>query len=80
MKPGIAARIAYTGTGEFVPLSGLTVSKLRDNINRVLTEDSYKKNALKLQQAIRSAGGVAHAADIIEKVVFTKKPVLAQTN
>ncbi|MDZ8081957.1 MAG: glycosyltransferase [Nostoc sp. DcaGUA01] len=79
-QPGIAARIAYTGTGEFVPLSGLTVSKLRDNINRVLTEDSYKKNALRLQQAIRSAGGVTHAADIIEKVVFTKKPVLAQTN
>uniref|UniRef100_A0A8J6ZQI7 Glycosyltransferase n=1 Tax=Desmonostoc muscorum LEGE 12446 TaxID=1828758 RepID=A0A8J6ZQI7_DESMC len=79
-QPGIAARIAYTGAGEFVPLSSLTVDKLRDTIKRVLTENSYKKNALRLQQAIRSAGGVTRTADIIEKVVSTKKPILAQTN
>ena len=41
------------------------------------TENSYKTNALRLQEAIRRAGGVSRAADIIEQVVATGKPVLA---
>lgn len=79
-QPGVAARIAWTGTGEIVPLSRLSIPKLQTAIKRVLTEDSYKQNALRLQTAIRRAGGVSHAANIIEQAVFTGKPVLAQTN
>lgn len=75
-QPGIAARLARTGAGEVVPLSGLSVPKLRAVIKRVLTEDSYKQNALKLQQAIQKAGGVSRAADIIEQAVSTGKPVV----
>jgi MGT family glycosyltransferase len=75
-QPGIAARIAWTGAGEFVPLSRLSVPKLRAAIERVLTQDSYKKNASRLQEAIRRAGGVSRAADIIEQAVSTGKPVL----
>lgn len=73
---GVAARIAWTGAGEFVPLSGLSIPRLRTAIQRVLTEDSYKQNALKLQQAIQKAGGVSRAADIIEQAVSTGKPVV----
>ncbi|MBD2524364.1 glycosyltransferase [Nostoc sp. FACHB-133] len=76
-QPGIAARIAYTGAGEFVPLSGLNVHRLRDTIKRVITEDSYKKNALRLKEAIQRAGGVSRAADIIEQIVSSGKPVLS---
>ncbi len=36
--------------------------------------------ALSLQAAIQRAGGVSRAADIIEQVVTTGKPVLANTN
>jgi MGT family glycosyltransferase len=79
-QPGIAARIAWTGAGEFVPLSRLSVPKLRASIQRVLTQDSYKKNALRLQEAIRRAGGVRRAADIVEQVIFTGKPVLSHIN
>jgi MGT family glycosyltransferase len=75
--PGIAARIAWTGAGEVVPLNKLSVSMLREAIKRVLTQESYKQNALRLQEAIRRAGGVSRAADIVEKAVFTGKPVLA---
>lgn len=78
-QPGVAARIAWTGTGEFVPLARLSVPKLQDAIKQVLSEDSYKKNAFRLQQAIRQAGGVSRAADIVEQVISTGKPVLAQT-
>jgi UDP:flavonoid glycosyltransferase YjiC (YdhE family) len=37
-------------------------------MQRVLTEDSYKKNAVRLQRAIQQSGGVKAAADIIEQV------------
>jgi UDP:flavonoid glycosyltransferase YjiC (YdhE family) len=77
-QPGVAARIAWTGAGELVPLSRLSVPRLRGAIQRVLTQDSYKKNAIRLQEAIRQAGGVSRAVDIIEQAVSTGKPVLAQ--
>ena len=66
---GVAARIAWTGTGEVIHLDQLSVSKLRTAITKVLTKTSYKENALRLQQAIRQAGGVNRAADIIEQVL-----------
>jgi len=75
-QPGIASRIAWTGTGEVVPLKHLKASNLRRAIERVLTENSYKKNALKLQEGIKRAGGVKKAADIVEQVVATGKPVI----
>jgi zeaxanthin glucosyltransferase len=79
-QPGVAARIAWTKTGEFVPLSRLSVSKLKAAIQQVLTEASYKQNALKLQQAIQQAGGVRRAADIIEQAIATRKPVLRHSS
>jgi UDP:flavonoid glycosyltransferase YjiC (YdhE family) len=44
----------------------------------VLKEDYYKKNALGLMQSINRSGGVVQAADIIEEVIKTGKPVLNQ--
>lgn len=76
-QPGVAARIAWTGTGEVIPLNKLTVEKLRSAIARVLIEDSYPKNALRLQAAIHRAGGVNRATDVIEQAIFTGKPVWA---
>ncbi|MER3477815.1 MAG: glycosyl transferase family 1, partial [Leptolyngbya sp. ERB_1_2] len=74
-QPGVAARIAWTGTGELVTLKDLSVSKLRSAIQRVLSEGTYKANALRLQAAIQQAGGAKRAADITEQVVATGKPV-----
>jgi UDP:flavonoid glycosyltransferase YjiC (YdhE family) len=76
-QPGIASRIARTGAGEVVPLKRLNVPRLRDAIRLVLAEDSYKQNALRLQNTIRQAGGVTRAADIIEQAVSTGQPVKA---
>lgn len=75
-QPGIAARTAWNGAGEAIALKKLSASFLRETIKRVLTEDSYKQNALRLQTAIRNAGGVKRAADIIEEAVYTQEPVL----
>ena len=77
-QPGIAARLARTGAGEVLNVKKLTVSKLRELINRVLTEKSFQQNALRMQEAIQSTGGVNRAADIIEQAVITKKPVFKQ--
>jgi MGT family glycosyltransferase len=76
-QPGIAARLAWSGAGEVVPLSRLSAPRLRAAIQRVLTEDSYKNNASRLQDAIAHAGGVRRAADIIEQAISTGKPVLS---
>jgi MGT family glycosyltransferase len=78
-QPGVGARLVWTGAGEVVPLARLSVPKLRAAIQRVLTEDSYKNNATRLQAAIRRAGGVSRAADILEQVISTGEPVLART-
>jgi zeaxanthin glucosyltransferase len=77
-QPGVAARIAWTGTGEAIELTKLTSSRLQAAVKRVLTEDSYKQNALRLKTAISRAGGVSRAADIVEQVARTGQPVLAQ--
>lgn len=76
-QPGVAARLAWAGAGEVVPLSRLNIPRLRRAVQRVLREDSYKQNALRLQKAIAKAGGVSRAADIIEQAISTGKPVLA---
>jgi MGT family glycosyltransferase len=78
-QPGVAARIAWTGAGKFVPLNKLNVTRLREAIKQVFTQNSYNQNALRLQEATRRAGGVSRAADIIEQAISTGKPVLAQT-
>lgn len=78
-QPGVAARIAWTGAGAAIPLKRLTVPRLRTAISQVLTQPSYKQNALRLQKAIKRAGGVTRAADIIERAVSTGKPVLTGT-
>lgn len=73
-QPGSAARIAWTGTGKVVPLSRLSVPVLHEAITEVLTQVSYKTNAIRLQQALREAGGVSRAVSIIERVISTGHP------
>lgn len=76
-QPGTAARIRWTGTGEVLPLASLNATDLQAAIKRVLTEDSYLNNALRLKESIRQSGGVKKAADIVEQVVKSGHPVLS---
>lgn len=71
-QPGIAARIAWTGVGKVVPLSRLGTPMLREAIVEVLTQESYKANAVRSQQALQEAGGVSRAVDIIEQAISTR--------
>ncbi|MEO1589764.1 MAG: glycosyltransferase [Cyanobacteria bacterium J06632_22] len=75
-QPGVAARIVWTGSGELIAPQSLTVAKLRRKIRQVLTQPSYRDNAVRLQKSIQAAGGSQQAADIIEQVISTGKTVL----
>jgi MGT family glycosyltransferase len=65
-QPGVAARIAYTGTGKVIPLKKLNSSKLRKAIESILTDNSYGQAAMRMKEHIQQSGGVSRAADIIE--------------
>jgi zeaxanthin glucosyltransferase len=73
-QPGIAARLARTGAGKVVPLSHLSVSKLRVAIVEVLEQPIYRERATQVQTAIQAAGGVQRAADIIEEEIDSCLP------
>lgn len=75
-QPGLASRLAWAGAAEVVLPQRISVSQLREAIQQVLTNSSYRQNALRLKSAIRQAGGVSRAADIIEKAVLTQQPVI----
>jgi zeaxanthin glucosyltransferase len=74
-QPGVASRIAWIGAGEIVPLNKLTATKLEAALKLVLTNESYRQNALRLKQSIAQSGGVKRAADTIELAISTKQPV-----
>jgi MGT family glycosyltransferase len=79
-QPGNGARIRWSGTGEAIPISQVRVGKLQAAIQRVLTEESYRYNARRIQQAIAQAGGVRRAADIIEGAIGSLSPILQSSN
>ena len=68
-QPAVAARIAWTKTGEVVDLDNCTVDNLKTAIQQVLHRPEYRQNALKFKAEIEQAGGVTQAAEIIEEVI-----------
>ncbi|ADV84670.1 glycosyltransferase [Terriglobus saanensis] len=66
-QPGVAARIAYTKTGKFVPIKELTVPRLAALIDEVLSNPEYRQNAMKMKEAIVRTNGLEKAADLIEQ-------------
>jgi zeaxanthin glucosyltransferase len=65
-QPGVAARIAWTGCGEVVPLGKLTPPRLRTAVERVLRDGSHARSAARMKAAIAECGGARAAADLIE--------------
>lgn len=78
-QPGVAARIVWAGVGEMVPIPHLTVANLKSEIHKVLTQDSYKVQSLRLQSAIQNSGGVQQAANVVESAIATREPLIRCT-
>jgi zeaxanthin glucosyltransferase len=66
-QPGVAARIAYHGVGEFVEVGNLTVERLSELIQRVRKNPSYRDRASYFQKVIAQTQGLDLAADVIER-------------
>jgi MGT family glycosyltransferase len=64
---GVAARLKYSGTGEWLPLTQLSARHLREAIDRMLSIPSYKERAKVMAASFRKAGGERRAADLIEQ-------------
>jgi MGT family glycosyltransferase len=65
-QPAIAQRVRWVGAGESIRPFGLHPTLLRDRINKLLGDDAYANEAKKIADAIRKAGGVKRAGDLIE--------------
>jgi zeaxanthin glucosyltransferase len=66
-QPGVAARIAYTRTGAYVPIQELTTSRLSALIDDVLGNPEYRQNANKMKEAIARTNGLEKAANLLEQ-------------
>jgi MGT family glycosyltransferase len=67
-QPGVAARIAYHGVGEFVEIGNLTARHLSELIAKVKANQSYRDKARWFQKVLGETRGLDVAADIIERV------------
>lgn len=68
-QPAVAARLAWLGVAEVVPLARLNVRRLRAAIGRVLGDPSYRDRAERFRECLSKLNGAARAADIIEHAV-----------
>lgn len=67
-QPGVAARIAYHGVGEFIEIGNLTARNLSELIVKVTTIPKYRDKARWFEEIIGKTHGLDIAADIIEWV------------
>ncbi len=68
-QPGVAARIAYAGVGEVVPVNRVSATNLKAIINKVFYDKRYKIKASQFSAAIQNSEGLKMTAEIIEKVM-----------
>jgi zeaxanthin glucosyltransferase len=66
-QPGIFARIANHGVGEFVSLDRLSVGNLSELIRKVLTNRTYADRAHYFKEIIAKTRGLDIAAEVIER-------------
>lgn len=71
-QPGIAARVARSETGVFLPIGNLSADPLREAIDAVLQNPIYHDNAQRFKTIIKNTRGANLAADIIERAVCGK--------
>jgi zeaxanthin glucosyltransferase len=71
----IDARLVHAGAGASARGFGLRPMRLARTIETVMREDGFRRQATVLADEIGRAGGVERAADIVERVIATARPV-----
>jgi MGT family glycosyltransferase len=72
-QPGIAARIAYHKTGVVTSLDKLTAAHLTSLLGEVLSDETYRDNARRIQKAIVKTDGLSLASDLVEQSLGATK-------
>jgi zeaxanthin glucosyltransferase len=71
-QPGVAARIAHHGVGEFMEVEDLTVEGLSRLIQKVLQDPRYRIRVRHFRRAIGQTRGLDLAGDVIERAFLTR--------
>ncbi len=66
-KPEVARRIAEAGAGILIQPNRCTPRRLREAVERVLAEPSFRENARRLAAGFKRYGGPAEAARLLEE-------------
>ena len=74
-QPGVAARIAHHGVGEFMEVEHLTAEALSERIQVVLSDPRYRIRAQHFASVIAETRGLDLAADVIEHAFLTRTVV-----
>jgi MGT family glycosyltransferase len=74
-QPGVAARIAHHGVGEFLELEDLAVGRVQKLIREVLYNPRYRDKARWFQKVIAQTSGLDVAADVIERAFKNNRRV-----
>src|SRR4029077_17535556 len=72
-QPGVAARVAHHGVGDFMEIDELTPEGLRALIQKVTETPSYGEQARYFKEVIARARGLEAAADVIERALETNR-------
>jgi zeaxanthin glucosyltransferase len=75
-QPGIAARLQRAGAGEVLHQQRAT-PMIKAAMEQVLEKESYRANAHRMAEEIRSAGGAKRAADLSEDALGLRGPAPA---
>jgi len=68
-QPAIAQRVRWVGAGEMLSPSRLHPWQLKADLGKLLADPTYATRAQHIAGAIRAAGGVRRAGDLIEMIV-----------
>jgi zeaxanthin glucosyltransferase len=71
-QPGVAARIAHHGVGEFMEIEHLTVQGFSGRIQEVLNDPRYRIRAEHFANVIAETRGLDFAADVVERAFLTR--------
>jgi UDP:flavonoid glycosyltransferase YjiC (YdhE family) len=68
-KPEIAARVAWSGAGVNLRTGTPTAGKVAAGFDRVAADPSFRDRARRVGEQLRSLGGAARAAELLESLV-----------
>ncbi len=74
-KPDVAAHVAWSGAGLDLRTSSPSPARLRAAVREVLRDPRYRTHARRIQAECAEAGGPRRAAELVEEVAQTGKPL-----